>query len=100
MGVILSIFMFLAFIAIFLLAFGLALVSRLLGGVGNLLKLFGFGKSDTQNSNRQYSSNNQHTANSRSSANRSSHTKTGNGKSPGKIFGNDEGTYVDFEEIK
>lgn len=88
------------FMALVFIGIGFYLMSRLVGGFGNLRAIYrlfsGKGKSNAHKRTAKTSS-----------SNRSSHTYNNNSKtsgssslSEGKVFGDNEGTYVDFEEVK
>lgn len=88
-------------ILFFLLAFiliGLYLMSRLVGGFGNLKALYrlftGKGKGNTRQRSAKSSG-----KSSRSYNNKSKKTES-KAQTDGKMFGQNEGTYVEFEEVK
>lgn len=107
MGFILSLFF--AFIIIFfvILGIGAYLLSRILGGFDNLVRLvkrmLGVGSKSQQSSSTYSTQSSGHSqggrqerasdSDSSSSSDNVSHTNT-------KIFGANEGTYIDFEEVK
>ena len=107
MGFILSLFF--AFIIIFfvILGIGAYLLSRILGGFDNLVRLvrrmLGLGSKSQQSSSSSGAQSSRHSQGGRqtratesddtSSSDNVSHTNT-------KIFGANEGTYIDFEEVK
>lgn len=93
-----TLFIVVFFVLTFILI-GLFLMSRLVGGFSNLRALYrlftGKGKRNTQ----------KHSAKSSSSSKSSrtyNHTKTqrDDAQTDGKMFGQNEGTYVEFEEVK
>lgn len=95
---------FFAYIGFFLLAFlviiliiGLSLMSTLFGGISNILRLFGFG--NRQRTRHRTSSQTSHSQQGTSYTQQHA-SQAHNGASNGKIFGSNEGEYVDFEEIK
>ena len=96
-----SILLFLLFVVGFMLFMGLALLSRMLGGVRNLWNLFtGKGYSSSkrrQTSNKQYHSEGIFTDNGKQSTRSEDQ---GHRPHSSGVFKEDEGTYVDFEEIK
>lgn len=106
MGFILSLFFAFIIIIFVILGIGAYLLSRILGGFDNLVRLvrrmLGLGSKGQQSSSTSGSQSSRHTqggrgtrtsdSDSTSSSDNVSHTNT-------KIFGANEGTYVDFEEI-
>ena len=106
MGFILSLFFAFIIIIFVILGIGAYLLSRILGGFDNLVRLvrrmLGLGSKSQQSSSTSGSQSSRHTQGGRqtratesddtSSSDNVSHTNT-------KIFGANEGTYVDFEEI-
>ena len=103
MGFILSLFFAFIIIIFVILSIGAYLLSRILGGFDNLVRrMLGLGSKSQQSSSTSGSQSSRHTqggrgtrtsdSDSTSSSDNVSHTNT-------KIFGANEGTYVDFEEI-
>lgn len=92
------IFLFAIFVAI---SFILTLISRLFGGLGKSFNLFNkfFGGKNNK-SNRNTSSNAYNSNNSYSEKNSSASSGSSSSRNGKKVFGDDEGKYVDFEEIK
>lgn len=95
-----SILLFLLFAVGFMLFMGLALLSRMFGGVKNMWNFFtGKGRSTTNSkrSGKQYHSDGVYTE-----TNQQSNKSADQGHRPHSsgVFKEDEGTYVDFEEIK
>lgn len=97
----LAIIVFFLLIVLVVIGIGVYILSKFLGGFGNVKKLFmkltGWGRkakvsSDTKEGRTKSQSSN---SSSSSSGSASSSSSTG-----GKIFNSNEGTYVDFEEIK
>lgn len=87
----------------FVLAFiliGLYLMSRVVGGFGNLRAIYRFftgkGASKAQGSSAKSSSSNN---SSRTYTNKEK-TQKKSAQTPGKMFEQNEGTYVEFEEVK
>lgn len=96
-----SILILLLFGILMILFFGLSLLARLVGGVKNLWNIF-TGKGLNQG-NRGYSRSNSGTYTSgNNNSGQQSGTSTDQGHRPHSkgVFADDEGTYVDFEEIK
>lgn len=93
-----SLFFIALFIVLFILVIGVSLLSRFFGGLGNLWKAF-TGRSFSHNSAKSQSSGNFNNNTSGSRTNDRNHSY-GNPSSGGKIFGNDEGVYIDFEEVR
>ena len=106
MGFILSLFFAFIIIIFVILGIGAYLLSRILGGFDNLVRLvrrmLGLGSKCQQSSSSSGAQSSRHSQGGRqtratesddtSSSDNVSHTNT-------KIFGANEGTYVDFEEI-
>ena len=90
-----SILTLLLFSVLFLLGIGLAFMANLFGGIGNLLRFF-TGNRRTTNADRR-----KHDTQSNSS-NFTGDTSCNQSNRPHSdgVFADDEGTYVDFEEIK
>ena len=107
MGFILSLFFAFIIIIFVILGIGAYLLSRILGGFDNLVRLvrrmLGLGRKSQQSSSTSGSQSSRHTQGGREtrtsdsdstySSDNVSHTNT-------KIFGANEGTYIDFEEVK
>ena len=90
-------------ILVFLLISIVAVFVMALADNGNIIRaIFGLGRRNTDKKNKRkgqytYNSTNQQQKNN-SQQQTTSHTKTDNKQ--GKVFTEDEGEYVDFEEIK
>lgn len=107
MGFILSLFFAFIIIIFVILGIGAYLLSCILGGFDNLVRLvrrmLGLGSKSQQSSSTSGSQSSRHSQGGRqtratesddtSSSDNVSHTNT-------KIFGANEGTYIDFEEVK
>ncbi len=99
MDVLITILLFIVIPALVLIIIGLYLLSRLVGGLGNLRAIYrlfsGKGVNNTQRSSAKSSSS------GRSSRTYNNHSKTDtkNAQTSGKMFGQNEGTYVEFEEV-
>lgn len=80
-----------------ILIIGLSLMSTLFGGIRNILRLFGFGnrQKTRHRTSSQTSYSHQGTSYTQQHA-----SQAHNDASNGKIFGSNEGEYVEFEEIK
>lgn len=93
-----SILMLLLFAVLFILILGINLLARFVGGINNLWNIItGQGvSSDNRNRGR-----NGYTYQQKQS-HQSSTSSTDQGHRPHSkgVFGDDEGTYVDFEEVK
>ena len=95
-----ALFLILFFASLFIVL-GLYLMSRMVGGVRNLHALYrlftGRNAKSTQRGSAKKSAQDRsaHTYNNKSSASTAEQTKPN-----GKMFGDNEGTYVDFEEVK
>lgn len=95
MGLLAFIVYIVLFAFIFVLLTGFFLLSGLVGGVANIFRLFQLNKAVGQSQSRKRSSRGTtYTSSSRTS------DAQANPASNGKIFGADEGVYVDFEEVK
>lgn len=107
MDVLFGIIVFFLIVVLSIIGIGVYLLSKLVGGFGNLKRivkgLFSFNKARKEakkskgDSSKAYSSNRGSSSSSSSSSGGSSSQKTASG---GKIFDSSEGEYVDFEEIK
>ena len=88
------------FIAFIFILLGLFLVSRLVGGFGNLRAIYrlfsGKGAKNAQDGSAKSSSSGK---SSRTYTNKEKATKK-SAQSSGKMFEQNEGTYVEFEEVK
>ena len=89
MGFVAFLFFIIIFLVFFLLTVGASILSTLVGGV---LRLLGLGGTTSSQGGRRNTY--QGTADSSRTSQASSSA------SNGKIFGADEGEYVDFEEVK
>ena len=100
MDVLITILLFIVIPALVLIILGLYLLSRLVGGFGNLRAIYrlfsGKGVNHTQRSSAKSSSSNN---SSRTYTNKEKTTKK-SAQTPGKMFEQNEGTYVEFEEVK
>lgn len=99
-SILLALLIIIFIIIIVLLSFGTYVLSTLLGGFINLknlvCQLMGWNKDKTQSRSSQSSANK---SSSQTSSARTS-TKGKPSASDGKMFDRDEGTYIDFEEVK
>lgn len=97
-----SILFLLLFAVLFILVLGLNFLAKLVGGIRNLWNIL-TGKGFSSNNSRQNTGYYERETSSSSNSNTSnSHTSSDQGHRPHSkgVFGDDEGTYVDFEEIK
>ena len=89
------------FIIFGLVAIGIYLMSKMLGGFGNLRAIYrlfsGRGQSTAQQRTAHSSSSSGHS--SRTYTNKEKTTKN-SAQTPEKMFEQNEGTYVDFEEVR
>lgn len=107
MDVLFGIIVFFLIVVLAIIGIGVYLLSKLVGGFGNLKRIvkgiFSFNKArkeakkSKEKSSKAYSSNSGSSYSSSSASGSSSSQKAGGG---GKIFDSSEGEYVDFEEIK
>ena len=88
------------FIVLVFIAIGLYLMSKLVGGFGNLRAIYrlftGKGAKNAQSSSAKSSSSGK---SSRTYTNKEKATKK-SAQTSGKMFEQNEGTYVEFEEVK
>ena len=86
------------FFALVFILIGLYLMSRLVGGFGNLKALYrlfsGKGRKNTRQSSAKSSGKSSRTYNHKGQATGS------DAQTKDKVFGQNEGTYVEFEEVK
>ena len=100
MSFILPILFLILFIILGLVALGLALISRLVGGLRNLRSLFRmFSGGHTQGARRSSAKSSSSSQSSRAYRQKNSSDKK-NAQTPEKMFEQNEGTYVEFEEVK
>lgn len=103
MGFFASIFFMLLFAVLFILIMGINLLARLFGGIGNLWNFITGNRKASWNSrgNRQrgYTSSGSSSSGSESYTGGASANQADRPHSKG-VFRDDEGTYVDFEEVK
>jgi hypothetical protein len=99
-AIVLGIIFFVLFCVLALLLMGAYLLSKLLGGFSNLKNLFsqltGWGKENREKESAKTSS-------SRDNFSRTANKtkkEDGNQGPETKVFGQNEGTYIDFEEVK
>lgn len=99
-AIVLGIIFFVLFCILALLFMGAYLLSKLLGGFANLKNIFcqltGWGKKKSQKSSAQTSSSYD---NFSRTANKTKKEDAGHAPEV-KVFGQNEGTYIDFEEVK
>ncbi|MCR5043778.1 MAG: DUF4834 family protein [Bacteroidaceae bacterium] len=99
MDVLITILLFIVIPALVLIIIGLYLLSRLVGGLGNLRAIYrlfsGKGVNNTQRSSAKSSS----SGKSSRTYNNKNQTRTKNAQTDDKVFGHNEGTYVEFEEV-
>lgn len=99
MSVFLAVLLVIFFCVLFLLVIGFYLMVRLAGGWGNLkalCRLFMGGKGSGKKKHSAQSASGTSSSNHKRSSNMSS-TST---RTSDKVFGANEGTYVDFEDVK
>ena len=77
---------------------GISLLARLFGGLSNLWRVVTGGNRGTQQSAYRRPGNNTNNG-SNAKANSNTANQGARPRSNGKVFSDDEGTYVDFEEI-
>lgn len=99
MSTFLTAFLVIFTITLVFVGIGFYLMSKLVGGFGNLKALYRLFSGKGRQNTKQRTS---HSASGRSS--RTRHTQEqpsgGGGQASGKMFSDSEGTYVDFEEVK
>lgn len=94
-----SIIVILLFITLFILVLGINLIARLVGGLRNLWNII-MGKGFASNTRSQRRQNTTYTYNTQSQGQYGAAEDQGHRPHSKGVFGDDEGTYVDFEEIK
>ncbi len=81
----------------FLLIIIIAVFVMALAAIGNILRaVFGIGRRNGNDQSKRYT----HNTTQQDNTQKSKTTENVNGKKQGKVFTQDEGEYVDFEEIK
>lgn len=89
-------------IVFFVLAFiliGLYLMSKMVGGFGNLRAIYRLFTGKGKQGTRQQSAKSSSSGKSSRTYNKAKKTSTKNAQTTGKMFGQNEGTYVEFEEV-
>ena len=86
-------------IALLFILVGLYLMSKLVGGFGNLKALYRLFTGKGRQGPRQYSAKSSSSGKS-SSTDHQTKTTGNDAHADGKVFGQNEGTYVEFEEVK
>jgi hypothetical protein len=101
MSFILPILFLILFIILGLVALGLALISRLVGGLRNLRSLFRmFIGRQAQGAQRSSAKSSSSGRSSHASYKKENSSDKKNAQTTEKMFGQNEGTYVEFEEVK
>ncbi len=103
-----SILLFFFFLVLFVIVgavfVGVYLLSKLMGGFSNLKHLFyqltGWGCKDNARRTSAKKSASSRRSSRTSSTSQSTSSAQDSNSSSGKVFGQNEGTYVDFEEVK
>ena len=88
------------FIVFVFVLLGLYLMSRLVGGFGNLRALYRFFSGKGRQGARPNSAKSSASGKSSRTYNTKESTTKNTAQTSGKMFGQNEGTYVDFEEVK
>ena len=97
MSFILPILFLVLFIILGLVALGFVLIGRLVGGLRNLRALFSGGKGQDAQRSSAKSSSSGHSSRTYYQENPLGKKKA---QASGKMFGQNEGTYVEFEEVE
>ena len=100
MDVLITVLLFIVIPALVFICIGLYLVSRLVGGFGNLRALYRFFSGKGRQGARQNSAKSSASGKSSRTYNTKENTTKNTAQTSGKMFGQNEGTYVDFEEVK
>ena len=96
MDVLITILLFIVIPAFVFILIGLYLISRLVGGFGNLRTLFRLLTGKGRQSRNQSSA----TSSSSSKSSRTYNKTKTQSHTDSRMFGQNEGTYVEFEEVK
>lgn len=101
MDVLITFLLFIVIPALVFIGIGLYLISRLVGGFGNLRALYRLFSGKHTNTARGGSAKSSASGkSSRTYNNKNGQTHTKNAQTDNKVFGQNEGTYVEFEEVK
>ncbi|MBR2771182.1 MAG: DUF4834 family protein [Bacteroidales bacterium] len=99
MDVLIGILLFIVVPALIFIAIGLYFIVRLVGGFGNLRAIYRlFSGKHARSSSAKSSSSGKSSRTYNNNKGNQTHTK--NAQTDNKVFGQNEGTYVDFEEVK
>ena len=99
MDVLITILLFIVIPALVFIGIGLYLISRLVGGFGNLRALYRLFSGKHTNTARGGSAKSSASGKSSRTYNNKNQTRTKNAQTDDKVFGHNEGTYVEFEEV-
>ena len=100
MDVLITVLLFIVIPALVFIGIGLYLISRLVGGFGNLRALYRLFSGKGANTARGNSAKSSASGKSSRTYNKKSQSHTKNAQTDSKVFGQNEGTYVEFEEVK
>ena len=100
MDVLITVLLFIVIPALVFICIGLYLMSRLVGGFGNLRALYRLLTGKGRPGARQTSAKSSASGKSSRTYNNKEKTTKKTAQTPDKMFGQNEGTYVDFEEVK
>ncbi len=87
------------FFVLAIILLGLYLMSKMVGGFGNLRAFYRLFTGKGKQGARQQSAKSSSSGSSSRTYNNHSKTDTKNAQTSGKMFGQNEGTYVEFEEV-
>lgn len=100
MGIIGSFLFLILFVLLFVVVLGLNILARIFGGVRNLWDFLTGNRSNSYQQGGRGFSSNAHSSGSNAGGNKSSASTNQSNRPHSKgVFADDEGTYVDFEEI-
>lgn len=88
------------FIALVFIGIGIYLMSRLVGGFGNLRAIYRLFTGKGKQTHRKRTAKTSSSGKSSRTYNNNSTTSGSDAQGDTKVFGDNEGTYVDFEEVK
>ena len=100
MDVLITVLLFIVIPALVFIGLGLYLMSKLVGGFGNLRALYRLFTGKGMQGARQGSAKTSASGKSSRTYNNKEKTTKRTAQTSGKMFEQNEGTYVDFEEVK
>lgn len=87
------------FFVLAIILLGLYLMSKMVGGFGNLRAIYRLFTGKGKQGARQQSAKSSSSGKSSRTYNNKNQTRTKNAQTDDKVFGHNEGTYVEFEEV-